>query len=546
MTSPLSRTPLVVALLLFAATPAAARGEVVGLEVGRLLSGVGAAGDELGRSLALDGDWLAVGAPRAANGGAVDLFERRASGWTWTQRLPAPEGGPGSFGAAVDLDGRRLVVGDPQDGELGLYAGAVHVFELVGGVWRWVVKFAPNGTGPDHRVGSSVALDGDTLLVGAPMNGFYSVGAAFVFVHSGVSWTQVAWLSPAIPVDAARFGISVALEGDTAVVGAIFAKGYSPGAAHVFTRQGSTWTLSAVLQAPGGEQFTGFGSAVDLDGDLLVVGAPEDTIAGIWGGAGYVYARAPSTEVWSLQAYLSVQEPANGRRLGVDVSVRGSRILLGAPQNAPGNLALGEAYVFVLDGAQWVQSARLTAADTVSLSFGLAVALGEDEALVGAPYDSDLGGGSGSAVVFELQRAAVSYCTGKINSSGCVPALTTTASASASSQNPFAITMRDALPGESGVLLYGFGKAGLPFHGGTLCVKPPVARWLPATQAQAGGAPPCDGVLTRDFNERVQSGADVLLTAGQRVSAQWLQRDPSDPAGFQDSLSNAVRFVVGP
>lgn len=144
------------------------------------------------------------------------------------------------------------------------------------------------------------------------------------------------------------------------------------------------------------------------------------------------------------------------------------------------------------------------------------------------------------------QGAVARYCTGKTSSLGCVPFMASQGFASASAPQPFRVQARDVLPGEAGLLLYGHARANLAFHGGRLCVKAPVIRWLPAKGARATGAPPCPGVLSRDFNARIRSGVDPLLTAGGTVFAQWRQRDPADPAGFGDSLSDGLRFVVQP
>ncbi len=144
------------------------------------------------------------------------------------------------------------------------------------------------------------------------------------------------------------------------------------------------------------------------------------------------------------------------------------------------------------------------------------------------------------------QDAAAAYCTGKTNSLGCVPFASWSGFASASAPQPFAVRANDVLPGEAGLLVYGFQPASLGFHGGTLCVKAPLQRYLPIKTAKASGAPPCTGRLTRDFNARIQGGADPQLTAGRTVRAQWRLRDPADPAGFGDGLSDAVRFTIAP
>ncbi len=143
------------------------------------------------------------------------------------------------------------------------------------------------------------------------------------------------------------------------------------------------------------------------------------------------------------------------------------------------------------------------------------------------------------------QGGPTTYCSGKPSSLGCVPFLATAGSPSASGTGSFLVEAHDVLPDQAGVLVYGFAPGSLPFHGGTLCVKAPLRR-LGATAADASGPPPCAGILRRNFNQVVQNGSDPLLTAGQVVYAQWRQRDPLDPAGFGDSLSNGVTFSIGP
>jgi hypothetical protein len=147
---------------------------------------------------------------------------------------------------------------------------------------------------------------------------------------------------------------------------------------------------------------------------------------------------------------------------------------------------------------------------------------------------------------YQFQDAPSTYCTGKTNSLGCVPFITTAGTASATSPDPFQVLGNDFIPGEIAFLLYAFKKTSLDFHGGTLCVKAPFQRLLPPKTPVESGVPPCSGVVKRDFNNRIQSGNDPMLSVGQTTFSQWVQRDPADPAGFGDSLSNGVQFVIGP
>ncbi len=149
----------------------------------------------------------------------------------------------------------------------------------------------------------------------------------------------------------------------------------------------------------------------------------------------------------------------------------------------------------------------------------------------------------------------VPYCTGKTTSQGCIPFLTTDAG-TASASNPVAWNLRanDHIPGELGFIVYGFKKSNLDFHGGKLCVKAPLTR-TPAAKAKnvpcinpfgACSAGVACRQLRRNFNATIQSGSDPMLTPGKFVSAQMFQRDPTDPTGFGDNLSNGIGFVIAP
>ncbi len=137
------------------------------------------------------------------------------------------------------------------------------------------------------------------------------------------------------------------------------------------------------------------------------------------------------------------------------------------------------------------------------------------------------------------------YCTGKTNSVGCVPFITTSGTPSATATQPFRILANDMVPLEVGDLVYGFKKHNLDFHGGKLCVKAPLFRTVHKTP-KSKGTPPCEGVHLFNFQNRIQNGLDPALTPGQTVFAQWRARDPGDPAGFGDALTDAVRFTIAP
>ncbi len=138
------------------------------------------------------------------------------------------------------------------------------------------------------------------------------------------------------------------------------------------------------------------------------------------------------------------------------------------------------------------------------------------------------------------------YCTGKTNSLGCIPFLGFDGTPSASSTSAFDVYAEDLVANEAGFFLYSFGKANLNFHGGKLCVKAPVTRFLPVKGAKSAGLAPCVGRLSKNFNNRIQGGADPGLTGGADVFVQYRQRDPGLMDGFNDNLTDGLRFTIVP
>lgn len=154
-------------------------------------------------------------------------------------------------------------------------------------------------------------------------------------------------------------------------------------------------------------------------------------------------------------------------------------------------------------------------------------------------------GAGNNSVTALVPESIASYCVGKLNSAGCVSELTHVGSPSASSPVPFVIAALDVLPGRNGLLFYGAQRASAPFLGGVLCVAQPVRRTAVQTSSGVPGVLDCSGTFAFDFNARIQSGLDPLLSVGAFAAAQQWWRDPADPAGFGTSLSNALWFQIG-
>jgi hypothetical protein len=398
---------------------------LVGIEQARLEAGDGSALDAFGFAVAVRGDTALVGAyrddsARGLDAGAAYVFVRSGSTWTEQARLEASDGAADDgFGVSVALDGDTAVVGAYQhDTAGGANAGAVYVFVRSGSTWTEQAKLeAADGTA-FASLGISVALDGDTLLVGARDGDAVRApraGAAYVFTRSAGAWSAQAKLEASDGSDGDAFGVAVGLDGDTALVGAnadTTARGISAGSAYVFVRSGAAWTEQARLEAGDGTESDVFGYSVSLSGDTALIGALyDDTPQGINAGSAYVFVR--SGTAWTEQARLRPADGAPGDFFGAAVSLAGDVALVGAPRHTTSRgTNAGSAYLLMRRGTAWAEQSRIDARDAAAADLlGTSVALDGETALVGAPFDDTARGVDvGSAYVFRLGPADGEPC----------------------------------------------------------------------------------------------------------------------------------------
>ena len=371
---------------------------LVALEQATLTAGDAAAGDTLGYSVALDGNTALVGAYNATadatgSAGAAYVFTRTGSTWTQQAKLTAGDAATGDqFGLSVALVGDTAVIGaDGKTVDGDTSAGAVYVFTRTGTTWTQQQKLTASDEAIGDQFGWSVAVAGDTAVIGADYKsvaGNTDAGAAYVFTRTGTTWTQQQRLTAADGAAEDLFGNSVAVAGDTAVVGAEFktvSTDLGAGAAYVFTRSGTTWTQQQKLTAADAASSDNFGSAVALSGDTALVGAAHKFVSGSSvAGAAYVYTRTGTT--WTSQATLHADDVGQNDQFGHSVSLSGNTALIGAPgKTVSGAGGVGAAYVFGRSGTHWTQQTRMTASDGATLdNFGWSVSLSGTTALAGA------------------------------------------------------------------------------------------------------------------------------------------------------------------
>ncbi len=453
--------------------------------------------DQFGFSVGVSGDTVVIGAKledsdatgvngannnnNATDSGAAYIFVRSGTSWTQQAFLKASNAAAGDqFGSSVAISANTVVIGallessnargvngDQADNSAS-FSGAAYVFVRSGTVWTQQAYLKASNTSLSDNFGGAVDVTGDTVVVGASredsiatgVNGNQNdenasdSGAVYVFLRSGTTWTQQAYIKASNTQTNDLFGWSVAVDGNTLVVGAFGedsnAQGVGgnqadenaadAGAAYVFTRAGGAWTLQAYLKASNTGESDNFGNSVDISGDTVVVGASkEDSNArgtsadatqqanNTAGGAGaaYVFTRASGGTTWSQQAYLKASNTDASDAFGLSVAIAGDTIVVGAPgedsasmninvsENDNSAQGAGAAYVFVRrpSGMTWTQQAYLKASNTgAGDQFGSPVVVSGDTVVVGAHReDSNATGVGGSQTDNRATDAGAGY-----------------------------------------------------------------------------------------------------------------------------------------
>jgi hypothetical protein len=325
--------------------------------------------------------------------------------WTEKQKLLAADGASGDiFGHFASLSGNTAVIGAHCDDDHGLDSGSAYVFINTGTSWSQQAKLLAVDGAINDYFGWSGAVDGDTAIIGAigdDDNGA-DAGAAYVYVRSGASWTQQQKLLAGDGASGDNFGYSVSLSGDTVIIGAPFdddVGGYT-GSAYVFTRSGASWTQQAKILPTGVAAGDYLGDSVFIAGDTALMGAPFDNDNGVGSGSVYVFTRTGTS--WVQQAKLLASDGQEWDNFGTSLSFSNETALIGADGDNDNNYDSGSTYVFVRTGTTWNQQAKLLADDGEMYDFfGGSCSLSGDIALIGAAFEDDGGDSAGSAYVYE-------------------------------------------------------------------------------------------------------------------------------------------------
>ncbi len=319
-------------------------------EQGEILPDDGERGDYFGISVSISGDTAIVGAPgdsgNGSDSGSAYVFTRTDGVWLQQAELLADDGAQDDrFGSSVCLSGDTAIVGAANNNDNGQVSGSAYIFTRSGGVWTQQVKLLPADNEAGDWFGDSASIDGDTVAVGAWGDGRCE-GSVYVYTRSEGLWTQQAKLQPADGAPQTYFGVSVSLSESSVVIGAhrADANAEESGAAYVFVRNGDTWSERSKLLPADGFAHGRFGFTVSLDGNTAIVGRPissdHDT------GAAYVFTRTGAD--WIPQAKLQSSDGAMGDVFGYSVSISGDTAIMGVPGDDDIGDHSGSAYIFNL------------------------------------------------------------------------------------------------------------------------------------------------------------------------------------------------------
>jgi len=392
------------------------------------------------------------------------------------------------------------------------------------------------------RFGTSVAIQGDTLVVGASNKHLAGsgAGAAYVFDRTGGVWAETQKLIPSDLTARIGLGSSVSIDGDLLVVGASlhdFGLNYSAdyGAAYVFRRIGGAWLEEQRLRPTISLGDMRFGTSVFVSGDRILIGAPGDNDGTNEAGSAFIFDGSGSN--WTQTQKLQLPLPDHQWRFGESVALRGDRAIVGSAPSLSGE---GGAYVFEKTGANWSQVLEFLGSDSNPFdTFGRSVALSDDVMLVGAPKHDAFANGAGAAYLYEIEPLFEPYCNALPNSTGAIAVIGATGSTSLAANDLVlaATSLPDLKPS---LFLYSATPAAIPFGDGVLCLTGGLRRLGPLAQSDAAGTV----MRAIDYASPPFNSGPGAITAGSTWRFQCWFRDPQGgPAGFNLSTGLAAHFV---
>lgn len=373
-----------------------------------------AAGETFGNRIAIERDWMAVGADHDAGvlaPGRVHLYQRERGDWIHRQTLMAPDAMDGDhFGLPVVMKDDRLVVGMPLDDELGNRSGSALVYRLVGDTWvleQKLLPHIPDNTGAMFGIEISFGESVDEILIGAFLESIdaHTAGGVWCFQHDGEAYRIVQRLTVHQPV--AYFGRSIDCENGILAVGtpgAIGPSGDRHGGVAIHHRENGLWVMDGMLIPENPHAYQTFGETLDMEADRLAVGSPREDTYGHDAGAVHVYKM-----VDGLPRIETTIEPpsvpgieAFGFPLAFDPD--GARLIISAYATSTSEaIQCGASWLFERVDGDWTGGVRLVGPSPDDGDFfGLSVAFDDGGVVLGQPRDDTVGQDTGFIASFPL------------------------------------------------------------------------------------------------------------------------------------------------
>ncbi len=263
-----------------------------------------------------------------------------------------------TFGSRIAIDGNTAVIGAVNENNL---TGAIYVFIRSGKTWTQQARLQANDIAVGDAFGFDVGISGDTIVTSSYRKS--GGGAVYVFVRSGTTWTQQQKILSSDLASGDLFGWKLGISGNTIIASSPdknVNENNLHGSAYIFTRSGTVWTEQQILNRPTETNTYRLGRSVAIDGDTVVIGAPETFDPSLGSiGAAYVYTRSGTT--WTEQQRLYSSDTVGGEDYARSAVISGNTVVIGAPKHTVnGNLRQGAAYVFVRSGTTWTQEQKIT------------------------------------------------------------------------------------------------------------------------------------------------------------------------------------------
>jgi len=311
----------------------------------QLIAADGAANDLFGYSVSISGNYIVVGAPEDQVGsnieqGSVYVFVRNGTNWSQQHKFVAPDGAAEDhFGFSVSMSANQFIVGSPDD-DYPAYPdmGSVTFYLLTGNSWAQEIKLNGTGPAPNDHFGWSVAINFNSAIVGAPgdVNPPDLLGSAQIFTKI-VGWSAGQKLVPS-QQSAASFGNSVAIDQTTVAVSQILSAGglggiYAQGRVYVYVPGAfGIWFEQTYIDEPNFAFAHFFGKSLSLSGDNLVVGAAKELTQPQGSDSAHVVFYKRTGTVWEEQLITYNGSPSNNGAFGFAVAINGFNIIIGAPK----------------------------------------------------------------------------------------------------------------------------------------------------------------------------------------------------------------------